>query len=428
MPVRGRGGPRLRAAAQILFALLAVLTVATPSAQATQATDPRAGESWPLDGDGPMGVASAWDRTTGGDTIVAVLDTGVDLTHPDLRENLWTNPDEVAGNGRDDDGNGVVDDAHGTDVIAGDGDPTDDNGHGTHVAGIIGARGGNGIGTAGVAWRVRIMPVKVLDAGAGGNTVSVAQGIDYAIAEGASVINLSLAGPQRSGALDEAISRARDAGVLVVAAAGNQSRDLALLPSWPAASDAENLVAVAASDAGGALARISSFGSPVDLVAPGDTIISTAMGGGYEWRTGTSMAAPMVAGAAALLRSAAPGADWRAIEAALLGSARQTQLPVRAGALDIGAALQALAPAAAPRTPAAATPGSANAATVAPDAASSVAAAAQRRAADRADARAWAAARVELRRASARARSRMRLRARAGRARAATAGARVHAA
>lgn len=302
-------------------------------------SDPEDVNAWHLNGDGPMGVRSAWTHTTGGDVTVAILDTGIDETHPDLAPNLWVNPGEIPRNGIDDDHDGVVDDIHGVDLVNDDGDPADDNGHGTHVAGIIGAVGGNGIGASGVAWRVRLMAVKVLDADAGGNTGTVARGIDWAVAHGARVINLSLAGAGRSAGMEASIVAAQQAGVLIVVAAGNDHADLGLTPSYPASYPEANVLGVAATRPDSLLSSISDFGTGTDLSAPGETILSTALGGGYEYRTGTSMAAPMVAGAAALVLAAAPGSDAAGVAAALKGTARRTGLPVGAGALDVGAAL-----------------------------------------------------------------------------------------
>lgn len=327
--------------------------LAPASASAATAPDPLAGQAWQLEGDGPMGIASAWDRTTGGDVIVAVLDSGADLTHPDLVDNLWTNAGEVPGNGVDDDHDGLVDDVHGADLLHGDGDPTDDNGHGTHVAGIIGARGGNAEGSAGIAWRVRIMPIKVLDDRAVGTPDTVAAGLRYAVAHGARIVNVSLAGPRPSQALRDAIDLADRAGVLVVAAAGNTGNDVGVTPSYPVAYPAANVLGVAATQRDGALVPTSSWGGAVELAAPGQDILSTARGGGYELRTGTSVAAPMVSGAAALLASAQPGTDARTLRAALVGSARATSLPGGERALDVGAALQWVPPSAPTPTPAA---------------------------------------------------------------------------
>ncbi|MDX6702268.1 MAG: hypothetical protein QOF26_2494 [Baekduia sp.] len=315
-----------------------------PRARAAQAgaEDPRVGEQWALQGDAPMGTETAWRQTTGADVTVAVIDSGVDLGHPDLAPNLWTNPGEVPGNGIDDDGNGYVDDVHGYDFVGGDGDPQDENGHGTHVAGIIGARGGNGIGGAGVAWRVKLMAVRVLDADARGTTTSVAEGIRYAVANGARVVNLSLAGPSPTPELEDAVRFAQDHGVLVVVAAGNEGTDLATAPTYPAAYGEANVLGVAATAQDGGLSSVSDYGPGADLAAPGEQILSTAIGGGYEWRTGTSMAAPAVTGALVLLAAARPDLDAGALRDALLGTARHTGLPVQAGALDAGAALHAV--------------------------------------------------------------------------------------
>ena len=199
-----------------------------------------------------MGAASAWTQITGGDVTVAVVDTGVDLAHRDLAPNLWTNPGEVPGNGIDDDGDGIVDDVHGADFVNGDGDPSDDNGHGTHVAGIVAARGNNGVGVAGLAWRARIMAVKVLGADASGDMATVAAGVRYAVAHGARVINLSLTGPSPGPDLAAAVDAAAAANVLVVAAAGNAHVDDDVVATYPADLDAPNLIAVTSSDQRGA--------------------------------------------------------------------------------------------------------------------------------------------------------------------------------
>jgi subtilisin family serine protease len=313
---------------------------AAPAAAATR-SDPDRALQWAVRGDGPMGAASAWARATSGAVTVAVVDTGVDLSHPDLAPNLWTNPGEVPGNGIDDDGDGFVDDVHGVNLLDGSGDPSDDNGHGTHIAGIVAARGDNGIGVAGVAWRARIMAVKVLDANAAGDMSTVARGIGYAVAHGARIVNVSLSGPRQGADIVAALDEARAAGVVVVAAAGNTGADLDVTPAYPAALDEPNLVTVTASDRRGALAPRASFGrTAVDLSAPGQDILSTARGGGYELRSGTSTAAAQVSGALALLAGARPGLGGEAMRAALLAAARRTSLPVAAGALDIGAAMR----------------------------------------------------------------------------------------
>ena len=313
---------------------------AAPAAAAVR-SDPELPDQWALRGDAPMGAASAWARATAGAVTVAVVDTGVDLSHPDLAPNLWTNPGEIPGNGIDDDADGYVDDVHGVDLLHGDGDPRDDNGHGTHVAGIVAARGENGIGVAGIAWRARIMAVKVLDSHAAGDMSTVARGVRYAVAHGARIVNVSLSGPIAGADIVGAIDEARAAGAVVVAAAGNTGADLDVTPAYPAALGAPNLVAVTSSDRRGALSPRASFGrASVDLSAPGQDILSTARGGGYEFRSGTSTAAAQVSGALALLAGARPALGGEALRAALLGAARRSSLPVAAGALDIGAALR----------------------------------------------------------------------------------------
>ena len=327
-----------RAAA--LAAACAALCTTTVASAAVR-PDPQLPSQWALQGNGPMGAATAWTRVTGGDVTVAVVDTGVDLAHRDLAPNLWSNPGEVPANGIDDDADGFVDDIHGADFVNHDADPADDNGHGTHVAGIIAARGNNGVGVAGLAWRARIMAVKVLGPDASGDMATVAEGVRYAVAHGARVINLSLTGASPGTDLADAVAEAATANVLVVAAAGNTHNDDDAVAAYPAALDALNLIAVTSSDQRGALAPSASFGrASVDLVAPGEAILSTRRGGGYELRSGSSMAAAQVSGAAVLLASARPDIGWRAMRAALLGSARPTSLPVAAGRLDVGGALR----------------------------------------------------------------------------------------
>jgi subtilisin family serine protease len=306
------------------------------------ATDPRSAEQWALQGDAPMGIDSAWRQTTGADVTVAIIDSGIDLGHPDLAPNLWTNPGEIPGNGIDDDGNGYVDDVHGFDFVDGDGTPQDLNGHGTHVAGIVGARGGNGIGGAGVAWRARLMAVRVLDDQARGTTTAVAGGIRYAVDNGARIVNLSLAGPSSTPDLEDAVRYAQARGVLIVVAAGNDGADLTTAPTYPATYGEDNVLGVAATTRDGGLSSVSDYGPGADLAAPGEEILSTALGGGYEWRTGTSMAAPEVAGALVLLAAARPDLDGNGLRDALLAGVRHTGLPVSGGALDVGAALHAV--------------------------------------------------------------------------------------
>jgi subtilisin family serine protease len=332
-----------RALALTTATFLAALALA-PIAGASATSDPRSLDQWALQGDAPMGIESAWRQSTGSDVTVAIIDSGADLTHPDLAPNLWTNAGEIPANGIDDDHNGYVDDVHGYDFVDNDGTPQDTNGHGTHVAGIVGARGDNGIGGSGVAWRVRLMSLRVLDANAHGTTTAVAGGIRYAVDNGARIVNLSLAGPTPTVELEDAVQYAQAHDVPIVAAAGNDGADLTTSPTYPAAYGEANVIGVAATAPGGGLASVSDYGPGADIAAPGAQILSTALGGGYEWRTGTSMAAPEVAGALALLASVRPDLDGNGLRDALLGGVRHTGLPVEAGALDIGTSLRNVIP------------------------------------------------------------------------------------
>src|SRR6476620_3275926 len=184
---------------------------------------------WPLAARGSLRAPLAWQQSTGSGVLVAVLDTGVQLDRPALRGHIWTNPGEIPGNGRDDDGDGIVDDVHGADFVNHDGAPADDNGHGTHIAGII---AGPGL-VHGLAPGATLLPVKVLGADKSGTAHLLAQGIDYAIARGARILNVSVNGDGAGAELEAAIVRAQDAGAVVVASAGNDARDLSALPSYP---------------------------------------------------------------------------------------------------------------------------------------------------------------------------------------------------
>jgi subtilisin family serine protease len=290
-----------------------------------------------------------WDVTTGGPVTVAVADTGIDYTHPDLAGNVWRNPGEVPGNGIDDDHNGFVDDVNGYDFVNGDTAPLDDAGHGTHVAGIIGARGDNHRGTTGVDWKVRLMPVKFLDANGEGDTAGAAKAIDYAVANGARVINASWSVPVQSEALAFAIQNAANRGVLIVAAAGNQGKPSSAAPEFPASYDLPNVISVAATDQRGRLASFSNYGKRIDLAAPGDSIYSTVPAGinarGYDYYSGTSMAAPFVTGAAALYLARYPQSSVDRVRGALLRSVDRLPSLRRktrsGGRLDLRRALRA---------------------------------------------------------------------------------------
>ena len=236
---------------------------------------------WALSTAGGLGAPGAWWTSRGSGAVIALLDTGIDTSHPDLAGNLWTNPAEVPGNGADDEGNGYADDTHGANVLAGTGDVNDAQGHGTAMAGAA-AAAANAVGVSGVAPEARIMPVKVLGDNGSGNSASVIAGIHYAVRNGADVINLSLNGPDRSLALEEALQAARAAGVVVVAAAGNDRGNRDQVPSYPANAPGAAVIAVAAGSPDGGLASFSGYGRSVPLAAPGQDVLSTAPAGSTQ--------------------------------------------------------------------------------------------------------------------------------------------------
>jgi subtilisin family serine protease len=274
--------------------------------------------------DADTDAADAWDVPVGGGVVVAVVDSGMDGNHLDLAPNAWRNPGESGSgresNGRDDDGNGFPDDWRGWDFADSDSDPADQDGHGTHVAGTIGARRGNKAGVAGVTDGSPLMPVRVFDANGFGSVADAILAYRYAAGEGAKVMNLSFGSALRSRAEQDTIAALP--GVLFVAAAGNSRADNDQAPEYPCAYPLPNLICVAASDNRDGLAVFSNFGArSVDLAAPGVDILSTVPGGGYDWAEGTSMAAPHVSGAAALLWAAVPTASPPAIASALRAGA-----------------------------------------------------------------------------------------------------------
>ena len=322
------------------------------------------GEQWGLRNVGQYGgkagadvhATDAWDVTTGANVVVAVVDTGVDYAHADLAANSWSNPADPA-NGVDDDHNGFVDDVHGADFVDEDSNPTDDAGHGSHVAGIIGAKGNNATGVTGIDWDVKVMALKFLDEDGEGNTADAANAIDYAVSHGARVINASWGGPAFSLALYQAVRRAGEKGVVFTAAAGNDGHNSDVKPDFPAAFDLPNVISVAATDADDDLVDFSNYGATsVDLAAPGDDIESTVPAStdhsGYASFSGTSMATPFVTGAVALYLSRFPQATGDQARTAILQGV--DKLPSLAGKVATGGRLniaQALGAAAPQTTP-----------------------------------------------------------------------------
>lgn len=299
--------------------------------------------------DADIDAPEAWEHSTGSAGVtLGVIDTGIDYNHPDLAANIWINPGEnCAGcrnDGIDNDGNGYVDDWHGWDFLNNDNDPFDDNGHGTHVAGTIGAVGGNGKGVTGVNWSVRLMPLKFLGADGSGAAADAVRAILYASSMGAVATNDSWGGDGYSQALADAIQYANDHGSLFVAAAGNSFSDNDANENFPSNYDVPNVVAVASTDNRDARSWFSNYGRrTVDLGAPGSSILSTWPGGSYQYLDGTSMATPHVTGAVALAKAAFPDATSFGLKALLLRTvdpdAALATKTVSGGRLNVGNAL-----------------------------------------------------------------------------------------
>lgn len=295
--------------------------------------DPHFGDQWALHNQGQDGgsdradldALKAWETTKGSeDVVVAVLDSGVDYTHVDLRENMWIRPESIPPYtdnelGTFNDLNGF----NGTDRIA---DPMDDNGHGTHCAGIIGAEGDNGEGISGINWHVKIMPLKFLSRGGFGSTADAIEAINYAIDRkrhgvNIRIISASWGSTSRSQALEDTIRAAGDAGILFVAAAGNDGSNNDSRPHYPSNYNLPNVVSVAALDRNDKLAGFSNFGAKtVHVAAPGKDILSTWLGDTYREASGTSMATPYVSGIAALIIATQPNISMEKLRDRLLKS------------------------------------------------------------------------------------------------------------
>jgi subtilisin family serine protease len=314
--------------ARPVVALVCVLLLAIPAAASAQSAAP-----------GP---------------VVAVVDTGVDLTHPALRAHLWRNPGEIPANGIDDDHDGFVDDVNGADVVDGDGDPSDGQGHGTHIAGIVALQPSRSVRTRHGRRRwlrpratgARIMAIRALGDDGRGDGAELARGIDYAIAHGARVLNLSLAYYGPDAAIRAALERAQAAGMTIVTASGNDGADLDAQPTYPAAFRLPGMIVVA-SATGRRLAATSGYGADVvDLAAPGVSIRSTVPGGRWGRMTGTSQATAAVSRAAVALLRARPGLSGLQVRAALTTTVRPAPATlgetITGGLLDLTAALHLL--------------------------------------------------------------------------------------
>jgi subtilisin family serine protease len=336
---------RLRTVLGAVPGFLNVAPNAVDWAGASTPNDTRYGEQYGLNNTGQTGgtsdadidAAEAWDLTRGfSGTVIGVIDTGINFSHPDLAANVWTNPGEIAGNGLDDDQNGYTDDVHGWDFVNQDADPSDDNGHGTATSGVIAAVGDNGVGVTGVAWNARILPLK---AGAFDGSFSIdaeTEAIRYATRmRNVAGVNIRATNNSYGGYTNDleryrAINESGDAGMIFVGAAGNDHNDNDVNLSFPASHNLPNIISVAATDHDDAFASaFSNFGATtVDLAAPGDDVLTTVLtsGGdpnlrdasGYRTLDGTSFAAPMVTGAAALAFSLKPNATYQEVRDAIL--------------------------------------------------------------------------------------------------------------
>ena len=320
----------------------------------TTPNDPYYSSQWGLD---KVLANKVWDKCRGSDsTIVAVIDTGIDLRHLDLENHIWKNPGETnCSDGADNDNNGFVDDCYGWNFVSNNKNTQDDDGHGTHVAGIIGAITNNSEGVAGLNWYVKLMSVKILDSNGSGDIANLIKAIDYAVKNGAKIVNSSLGYPDScnyvppSQALYDAIKSAGDRGVLFVAAAGNYGCNNDKTPLWPASHKLPNIISVGASDQNDNLVDFSNYGqNTVHLLAPGVNIASTYFDktnnkSTYKLESGTSMAAPFVSGAAALLMSCLNNATIYEIKERIVSSVdvfdSLSSITISSGRLNIYSAL-----------------------------------------------------------------------------------------
>lgn len=274
--------------------------------------DPYLADQWNIN---KISAVQTWNTTQGSrDIVVAVVDSGMDINHPDLKNNVWINPGEIANNNIDDDGNGFVDDIHGWNFVENNNNVQDGYGHGTHVAGIIGAEGNNALGIAGINWRVSIMPLRFQNNNGLGFTGEAIQGINYAVMMkqkyhiNVVAINASWGNDRgTSSLLVSAINNANNNNILFVCAAGNSGTNCDVDARYPASYDLPNIIAVAATDSYDFLAGFSNYGkNTVEIAAPGISIFSTLPNNNYGYMSGTSQASPQVAAAIALIASVKP--------------------------------------------------------------------------------------------------------------------------
>ena len=309
-------------------------------------TEPRTPNDLTTQQYGPVNISApqAWAERSGDRSqapLIVVIDSGIDYRHPDLAANVWTNPNEIPGNGIDDDGNGVIDDVHGFNAVRKTGDPLDDGSHGTHVAGTVGAVGNNGQGVTGVAWQANLVGAKFLEKGYGDVADAIAA-LNYADSIGARVTQNSWGGSNYNQALVDTLAASP---AIHICAAGNSAQNSDVQPAYPAAYPLDNIISVAATDVHDQLGKFSNYGlNAVDLAAPGVEILSTVPNGGTGVKSGTSMAAPHVSGAVSLILEKFPNLTNQELKDRLLFSV--DRLPhledklVSGGRLNLASALE----------------------------------------------------------------------------------------
>ncbi len=279
-----------------------------------------------------INVLDAWDLTTGDDQmVIGIVDTGIDYSHLDISPNIWVNENEIPNNGIDDDNNGVIDDIHGYNAIDDSGDPMDDNDHGTHCAGTIGAAGDNGEGIVGVNWKVKLMGLKFLSSDGSGSLNDALETINYTLEMKKRGVNIrvlsnSWGGGSYSQALHDAIKALNKEGILFVAAAGNSATNIDNYPHYPSSYQADNVLAVAAINNQDDLASFSNYGAKsVHIAAPGVDIYSTIPGNDYAFFSGTSMATPHVSGVASLMLAQDPSLTPKEIINRIVSTSTKTK-------------------------------------------------------------------------------------------------------